>query len=496
MFYRGGGGGGSDDRRLTELQAENAALRSKLQEAVTFLNRLQTGPLHYAAVLKVQATRVVLVYGGNFLEVPRPPFAIKAGQIARVSLDQMGIIDVAGDAPCVGKLETVKAVRGEYIEIDAGGGVRICSPGLHAGKLKPGDRVTLDGSGTLVVDTYGQEEKRFQFQGETGISWDDISGLEDAKRDLREAIELPLQHPEVFRHYGRKPVKGILLYGPPGCGKTILGKAAATSIQRLHGGNGARTCFLSVKGPELLDKFVGASEAAVRSLFQAAREHKAAHGYAAIIFLDECDAILRRRGGGHNRIGGMEGTIVPQFLSEMDGLSGGDSSAIVILSTNRPDELDAAVVRDERIDRKIHVPRPDRVQAAAVLQLHLRGVPLVGFDVDTAISSTVEDLFNDRPMWEVRFKGTIGDRTETFGLRDLLSGAMVKGLVTTATSRALQRDLEKGGGKPTGITETDLSYAVDAAYTQNLALDHREDLDTWVHEQGGEVVSVKMARRK
>lgn len=246
--------------------------------------------------------------------------------------------------------------------------------------VRIGDKVTLDATLSVVMNILPRAKKAFT-AAETGVHWDDIGGNHAAKEALIEAIEHPIKFAELYAHYGASPAGGILLSGPAGCGKTMLAKAAATSIGSIDG-------FLHCKGPEVLDPYVGVAEATVRGLFARAREYQQRTSRRAVIFIDEAEAILGHRGA---RYAMMEKTIVPTFLSEMDGMD--ESPATVILATNRPGDLDSAVVRDGRMDRRIEIERPNQPDSVEIVMSHLKKAPTATEDREDLALSLVDEAF-------------------------------------------------------------------------------------------------------
>jgi proteasome-associated ATPase len=354
--------------------------------------------------------------------------------------------------------------------------------------VEEGCRIVLDASHSIVLKNLGPEVSEFKFNADTGVSWADIGGLADAKALMIAAIEGPTRHAALYKKYRQRRVKGIMLYGASGCGKTMLGKAAATAIRKAHGGQGADTCFIYVKGPQLLNKYVGNSESHVRSLFVRARSHHKKYGYPAIIFIDEADALLRSRDARQSSVSGMETTIVPQFLSEMDGLE--ESGALVILSTNIPHEIDAAIVREGRIDRKIKVPRPKLEDAIEIFRGHLKGRPLKGSLVDLATAAAKEMYRTARTFYRVAMKD---GRQVRITLGDLTNGGMIAAVVDRATDLAIERDIREGK-EGTGVTQDDLMGAIDFIDAQNRDVSHERDLQDLleaVQPQVEEVQKVK-----
>ncbi|MFC1639020.1 ATP-binding protein [Patescibacteria group bacterium] len=405
----------------------------------------------------------------KMMQVVRPPdLPLNVGDTVSLHKETFQIIGVS-QVESLGDITYVKEVMegGKYAKIDCDGGVRVVMTGKCT-ELDKGDQVILDGSGNVILFNLGRDSDEHTFDQETGICWDDIGGLEQAKMELIDAFETPRKHPEIFARYNRATIAGVLLYGPPGNGKTMLGKATATAIAEAHGRTGS-SGFLYVKGPEILTRWVGDSEAKIRQLFAAARQHKEREGFPAVIFIDEADAILQKRGSGISS--DVNKTIVPMFLTEMDGLE--DSGAIVFLATNRPDIIDPAVVRDGRIDRRILVGRPEPMAAKMIFEIYLNKVPLMdGVTVGGLSELGVNELFSPRRIIS-RMQLADGSHRD-FTLGHTVSGAMVKNIVDNASQLAIRRDIATGVA--TGLSPEDLAQAVEIVYCEHQHTDHSDEL--------------------
>jgi len=438
---------------------------------------------------KQKAATAIIVVKDKFLEVFSPKDReVKPGDTVTVVTETMQVVDVAS-VQIGGSIGYLRRVIDEtFSEVDYESSVRVVFNGKFAGSLEKGDRVVLDGTATVIIRNLGKEDERFSFTAETNITWNEIGGLTEAKRQMIEAVELPHKNPEIFRFYGKRPVKGILLYGPPGCGKTMFGKATATALACIYNDDGASAGFIYIKGPEILDRFVGVAEATVRQIFTRARKHKETHGYPAVVFIDEADAILAKRGSGISS--DVERTIVPTFLTEMDGLE--DSGALVILATNRSDILDPAVVRDGRIDRKIKIDRPTAESAAEIFRLNLKQVPLNnGYSREELAKLGSDEVFaSRRVLYQIR---TNSNGMLNFTLGNIVNGGMIVSVVDQATSIALHRDLSKK--KPEGLCKDDLVAAVDTVERQNRDLNHTDDLAEFVHDFREDVVGIQRLRQ-
>ncbi|OCC05228.1 hypothetical protein BA190_10010 [Labrys sp. WJW] len=302
-------------------------------------------------------------------------------------------------------------------------------------------------------------------------TWDDVVGNEAARTALIEAIEHPITHADLYKHYGQRPLKGVLLYGPPGCGKTMFGKAAAHVVGKLHGKD---AMLLRINGPEIQSPYVGKTEEIIRNIFAFAREYRRVNGHPLVIFIDEADAILPARDG---RSAPWDASNVATFLTEMDGLT--TSGAFVILATNRPDTIDAALLRDGRCDRKIKVERPDQQAAVKILGNALAGAPLSSEsgapDAAALAETAAEAIFSPyhvvRSLTRVIAKGK--NAQEDFlplTLAHIVNGAMLVGIVDRAKGIAFRRDL--ADGTITGLRPADLHKAIGEVLEENRGLNH------------------------
>lgn len=427
---------------------------------------------------KDDGMNVVITFDGKLFEVHGlPGHAFSPSENVKVDMVTQQIHSSTG-VSSAGDVVYVKSILDEnHVEIEANGNSRVVIFALDK-KVEPSDRVMLDNSNTVVVRVLERDGKDSYNLTETSdIQWDDVAGLEDAKAHLIEALETPYKNPDIYKFYGMSPPKGVLLYGPQGCGKTLAAKAAAASLARTHGAENFQSGFIYVKGPEILSKWVGMAEQEIRGLFTRGREHFKKHKYPALLFIDEADSLLRMRGTGvSSDIGD---TVVPQFLSEMDGLE--SSGVMVLLATNQPKNLDPAVVREGRIDRHVKISRPNEKNAIDYFRIHMRGLPLAkGVELDEAASLAVTELFHpQRALYRV----THHKQAEIFRLADSVTGAMIAGVVAQAKSIAMKRDLAKGG-TPKGVLPKDLAVSVNNHHIQHADLNATFDLEDFCDRLG------------
>jgi proteasome-associated ATPase len=467
-----------------ELDATRSSLENagkKIAELNTFIGKLKESPQSIVTIMKmVDDKRGVVQVGGAALEINLPE-GCRVGDQVKILVETSQAVSRAAEAMTFGQVVTVDRVEGErcYFE-SAGGGQASVSCAHNMKPPVPGERVQLDPSNTVALLNLGRDKKRFSLDAAPRITWDDIGGLEDAKEAIREAIEYPVKFASTYAAYGQRPSKGILLYGPPGCGKTLLASAAANSVSS----NGA-SGFIYVKGAELLSKWVGESESTVRSLFARAREYRKETGNIAILFIDEADALLSARGA--SGLGNtMNSTVVPSFLAEMDGLE--DSGAFVILGTNRPDSLDPAIVRDGRIDRRVRVGRPSRKSTLDILRLAMRGRPCA--ELSEIDDQAVDLMHSDTlALYRLSFEASAD---ELICYRDMLSGASIAGVVSRAAAYAIHRD--RHSGEVGGVTLSDLEHAIRDSFREMSGMNHFEIITDKIEQLGRVPNAIRKAK--
>lgn len=466
-------------------EVERDQWRERARQLQEMVDRVQKATLGHASVLHVDQRRATVRLGNNIAIADLPSdLEVREGDVILVTAEG-NICGIAGEMPRTGNVFTVKRILpGPAVEVSAPGmpgkSVIVCREDLKA-TLQVGDHVLITLDGTCMTHRLPPEPSKMEWGEPTGVRWEDVGGCKEAKRALLEAIVYPYRHAAAYARHGHKPAKGVLLYGDPGNGKTLLGKAAATALAEEHGRD--KGGFIYVKGPEILDKFVGASEGAVRQIFVSARQHKREHGFPPIVFVDEADAIFSRR-GGQAGVRGMEQTIVPQFLAEMDGLD--ESSALVILATNRPEALDPAVVRDGRCDRRVHVGAPTKDDAREILTMCLERRQVEQPPSELA-DLTVREVWADRqPLYMLRSKS---GKDRRLGVSQFVSGALLVGIVARAAAKAVRREVEQG--EPSHLTAGDLEEAVAETTEELRAIDHTAAVSRCAREMGQDLERVE-----
>jgi len=369
------------------------------------------------------------------------------------------------------------------------------SDGLKPTRLRAGDHVLMDPRTLLLLEKLPRPEiDEVVLEEVPDITYADIGGLDEQIEALTDAVELPYLHRELFAEHNLPAPKGILLYGPPGCGKTLIAKAVANSLAKkvgeLKGNEHIRSYFLNIKGPELLNKYVGETERQIRLVFQRARE-KAEEGVPVIVFFDEMDSLFRTRGTGISS--DMESTIVPQLLAEIDGVEA-LRDVIVIGASNREDLIDPAILRPGRLDVKIKIERPNELAAQQIFARYLTpDLPLSADDVSelgggdpekavqAMIERTVTEMYRadeDNRFLEVTYQN--GDK-EVLYFKDFASGAMIENIVRRAKKLAIKRTLS---GEGRGIRMHDLAESIKQEYKENEDLPNTTNPDDWAKISG------------
>lgn len=506
---------GATDRRVSELEAklassdaQNQRLSSTLREARDQImslkeevDRLAQPPTGFGTFLQHNDDETVDVFtGGRKLRVNVSPAVdrddLRKGQ--EVILNEAMNVVAALDFESVGEVVMLKELledgdRALVIgHADEERVVRLAES-LLGTRLRAGDTLLVDNRSNYVFERIPKSEvEELVLEEVPDIDYTSIGGLAGQIENIRDAVELPYLYPEVFVEHELKPPKGVLLYGPPGCGKTMIAKAVASSLAKKvteKTGEEGRSYFLNIKGPELLNKYVGETERHIRLVFQRARE-KAGEGTPVIVFFDEMDSLFRTRGSGVSS--DVENTIVPQLLSEIDGVEGLEN-VLVIGASNREDMIDPAILRPGRLDVKIKIERPDAEAARDIfskyltdrLPLHADDVAEWGGDrtacVQGMIQRTVERMYTeseDNQFLEVTYAG--GDK-EILYFKDFNSGAMIQNIVDRAKKMAIKDLLEHD---QRGLRVQHLMQACVDEFKENEDLPNTTNPDDWARISG------------
>ena len=517
------------DARLDSLTARNAKLMDTLKEARQQLlalreevDRLGQPPSGYGVLLEVQDddTVDVLTSGRRMRLTCSPNLAVKEmrkGQTVRLN-EALTVVE-AGDFEAVGEISTLREVLADghralvIGHADEERIVWLAEPLVVAEnmapevidaldddqrprKLRPGDSLLVDTKAGYAFERIPKAEvEDLVLEEVPDVDYSDIGGLTRQIEQIRDAVELPFLHKDLYREYSLRPPKGVLLYGPPGCGKTLIAKAVANSLAkkmaevRGEDAREAKSYFLNIKGPELLNKFVGETERHIRLIFQRARE-KASEGTPVIVFFDEMDSIFRTRGTGVSS--DVETTVVPQLLSEIDGVEGLEN-VIVIGASNREDIIDPAILRPGRLDVKIKIERPDAEAAQDIFSKYLTvNLPVnaddlaeFGGDRELCIKAMIEKVvdrmyteIDDNRFLEVTYAN--GDK-EVMYFKDFNSGAMIQNVVDRAKKYAIKSILDSGQH---GLRIQHLLDAIVDEFSENEDLPNTTNPDDWARISG------------
>src|SRR5271157_5009801 len=345
--------------------------RNKIEEQQAVLKRLTAPAYHVGIVVAVFPNRIVVDTGNQLFELEKieSSLPVSVGQPVDIH-PETGQIVKTSEYIAYGSTGKVVAIDGDLIQVNLPSGL-VTTKYSMVGGVAVGDKVVMNSTNHIIMHKL-PEQSQYAFKTQSVLNWSDIGAQEEAKAELIAALETPFSQAALFQFFNKERIKGCLLWGRPGNGKTLLGRAAAGSLARMHGKDAQESGFIYIKGPDILDKFVGETEQRIAEAFDYGKAHFKKYGYPAVLFLDEADAILIRR--GMRTASGMEQTIVPQFNAQMDGIE--DSGVFVILATNRQDILDPAIIRPKRIDRKIYVAPPTKENAPSIFNIHMRNVPV------------------------------------------------------------------------------------------------------------------------
>ena len=504
----------SQNERLTytlrEARDHIAALREEVE-------KLTQPPSGYGTLLGLNDDATVdVVASGRKMRVAVHPDLEGTLQVGmEVALNESFNVVLARTAERAGEVVTVKELLedGERaLVVGRADEERVCELGaaLRDVRLRSGDTVLLDTRSNLLLEILPRPEvEDLVLEEVPDVSYEDVGGLDGQIEQIMDAVELPFVHQALFAEYDLPAPKGILLYGPPGCGKTLIAKAVANSLAKkvaeVSGDKAARSYFLNIKGPELLNKYVGETERQIRLVFQRARE-KSEQGWPVIVFFDEMESLFRTRGTGISS--DIESTIVPQLLAEIDGVET-LRNVIVIGASNREDLIDPAILRPGRLDVKIKIERPDDHAATAIFGRYL--VPDLPIDptlVDTLgggdpakavqamIEETVAEMYREDPanqFLEVTYQN--GDK-EIMYFKDFSSGAMIENIVRRAKKLAIKRQI---AGGPKGIRTDDLIASVHQEFKEHEDLPNTTNPDDWAKisgKKGERIVYVRTLIKK
>ncbi len=477
------------DLRDALFQAQQSAQQStlKIKTLEEAIEKLKS-PAHRIGTILGQGEDglVRLVSGGTEYQAAVVPElteneGLKTGD--QVALNEGFVVIALLSFPTQGPLAKIsgKLAGGQWLVQAVTGNTEtivLVRDGLDETGLKEGEEIFLDSNQRVILGKLAKRESRTLVEDDyEHVEWSQVGGQEKVKEEVRKVLEYPLLHKEILSQMEYQVPKGFLFYGPPGCGKTLIGKAILTEvIHKLSEQEDSELQgrFIHVKGPEILNMWLGESERKIREIFQKARDYKE-KGQIPFIFIDEAESILgtRQAWRGSN----ISNTVVPMFCAEMDGIQS-LRETVVILATNRPDLIDPAVIRPGRIDRKIKVSRPNREESKAILRVYLKeGLPREHEDFDAMAEPFLDRLFDRSSKQEVLVLTLRSGGTKKLYWNDFISGAVIEGIMKRAKERTIERAIQGG---TLCMTVDDLIVSLEAEFEEGNLLPAESNMEDWL----------------
>jgi proteasome-associated ATPase len=480
--------------------AQQYALKVKvLEDAIEKLK----SPAHRIGTILGQGEDglVRLVSGGTEYQAAVVPELVENERLKigeQVALNEGFVVIARLSLPSQGPLAKISAkLAGEQWLVQAATGntetIVLARDGLDKTNMKEGEEIFLDSSQRVILGKLPKRESHTLIEDDyEQVEWSQVGGQEKVKAEVRKVLEYPLLHKEILTQMEYQVPKGFLFYGPPGCGKTLIGKAILTEVIRelseqeeseLEGR------FIHVKGPEILNMWLGESERKIREIFKKARDYKE-KGQIPFIFIDEAESILgtRQAWRGSN----ISNTVVPMFCAEMDGIQS-LRDTVVILATNRPDLIDPAIIRPGRIDRKIKVSRPSREESKAILRVYLKeGLPREHEDFDAMAEPFLDRLFSRSSDQEVLVLTLRSGGNRKLYWDDFISGAVIEGIMKRAKEKAIERAIK---GEVLALTVDDLVVSLETEFQEGSLLPAESNLEDWLQLLDMESKNVVRVRR-
>ncbi len=489
------------ERELNHLEANEAKVQERLAEFEAAYEKL-TSPANRLGVFLAEHGdgQALIAFGDTeYVALLDPklenPETLEPGMRVRLN-EAYAVVGILPAHEGGGIIKVSEVLPGMRLRVGgdqpgASGRIVHMAASLAESKIESGDEVRIEPTGRLAVEHFPQQNARDFFMEDVPVTpWSAIGGQEEAIGLIRDTLELPLLHPELFAKFKKKPVKGILLYGPPGCGKTLIGKAIAHNLAKEYSerlGRPVTECFLSINGPKILNMWLGETERLVREVFATARK-KAAEGQLVVLFIDEAESVLRTRSSG--RYLNISNTVVPQFCAEMDGILGLEN-VVVVLTSNRPDYIDPAILRAERIDRKVKIRRPDRDATRSILSIYLDEEmpmdPALMSEFDGEPSCARKELIEYALglLWKTSRETEFlqvslrNGSVEKLHYKDLVSGALLKSVVDRSKDHAIARALQHPT-QPAGLRREDIELAIEAEYRENEIFPKGDLMEDWL----------------